>query len=117
LAGSLLLFKLIDQIDEVEEASPGARADDSRSHGDAEMGFAGAGAADEDGIALGIQECACGEFTNLAFIDRGIAEDERVQVFENRELGPASPRATPSVFRRALSTHAGFPRPQRGGLL
>src|SRR6187455_67780 len=53
------------------------------------MGFAGAGAADEDGIALGVQEGAGGEFANLAFIDRRVAEDKSVEVFEDRELGPA----------------------------
>ena len=53
------------------------------------MGFAGAGAADEDRIALSIQECAGGEFANLSFIDRGVAEDERIEVFENREFGSA----------------------------
>ena len=88
-ARRLLLLELIDQIDEVEEASPGAGADDGRSDGDAEMGFAGAGAADEDGVALGVQEGAGGEFANLPLIDRRVGEDEAVEVFEDRELGPA----------------------------
>ena len=47
------------------------------------------GAADEDCIALGVQEGAGGEFANLSLIDRRIAEEERIEVFENRELGPA----------------------------
>ena len=85
----LLLLQLIDQIDQVEEAASGAGTDDRRGDGDAQMGFAGAGAADEDRIALGVQEGAGGEFTNLPFIDRRIGEDELVQVFENRELGAA----------------------------
>ena len=42
------------------------------------MGFTGAGATDEDRIALGIQECAGGEFAHLPFIDRRIGENERV---------------------------------------
>jgi hypothetical protein len=53
-AGGLLLLELIDQIDQVEEASPGAAANDRCGDGDAQMGFAGA--ADEDGVTLGIQE-------------------------------------------------------------
>ncbi len=53
------------------------------------MGFAGAGAADEDCVALGVQEGAGGEFTNLPFIDRRIGKDERVDIFEDWELGPA----------------------------
>lgn len=87
-AGGLLLLQLIDQIDEVEEASPGACADHRRGDGDAEMGFAGAGATDEDGVALGVEEGAGGEFAHLALIDRRIAKDKSVEVFENRELGP-----------------------------
>src|SRR5882672_1871782 len=58
LARSLLLLELVDEIDEVEEPPPGARADHGASDGNAEMGFAGTGAADEDGVALGVQECA-----------------------------------------------------------
>ena len=49
--------------------------------------FAGAGAADEDCIALSVQEGAGGEFANLPFIDRRIGEGERVDIFEDRELG------------------------------
>src|SRR5208337_1245462 len=55
-AGRLLLLELVDKIDEVEEPSSGASADDRRGHGDAEMGFAGSGAADEDRIAFGVEE-------------------------------------------------------------
>ena len=36
----LFLFQLIDEIDEVEEAPPGARSNDGRGYGDAQMGFA-----------------------------------------------------------------------------
>jgi hypothetical protein len=53
------------------------------------MGFAGSGAADKDRIALGVEEGAGGEFTNLPLIDRRIGEDERVEIFEDRELGSA----------------------------
>jgi hypothetical protein len=49
-----------------------------------QMGFAGSGAADKDRIALGVEEGAGGEFTNLPLIDRRIGEDERVEIFEDR---------------------------------
>jgi hypothetical protein len=49
------------------------------------MGFAGAGSADEDRIALGVEEGAGGEFANLSFIDRRIGEDELVEIFEDGE--------------------------------
>jgi hypothetical protein len=39
------------------------------------MGFAGAGPADEDRIALGVKEGAGGEFANLSFINRRIGEE------------------------------------------
>src|ERR1035441_5439871 len=48
-----------------------------------------AGAADEDRVAPGVEESAGGEFAHLALIDRRIGEDERVQVLEDGELGPA----------------------------
>jgi hypothetical protein len=53
------------------------------------MGFAGAGSADEDRIALGVEEGAGGEFANLSFIDWRIGEDELVEIFEDGELGTA----------------------------
>src|ERR1700691_3214769 len=53
------------------------------------MGLSGAGAADEDSIALGIEEGAAGEFAQLALVDRRLGEDERIEVFEDRELGAA----------------------------
>ena len=50
------------------------------------MGFARARAADEDRVALGVEEGAGGEFANLAFVDRRVGEDELVDVLEDREL-------------------------------
>src|SRR5674476_845046 len=63
------------------------------------MRLAGAGAADKDRIALGVQEGASGEFANLPFIDRRIGKDELVQIFEDRELGSAD----------AIADRAGLP--------
>src|SRR5271163_1152424 len=57
------------------------------------MGFAGAGAADEDSIALSVEEGTGGEFAQLALVDRRLGEDERVEIFEDRELGTADPIA------------------------
>ena len=53
------------------------------------MGFAGAGSADEDGVALGVQESAGGELANLPFVDWRIGEHELVEILEDGELGPA----------------------------
>src|SRR5437660_7145870 len=63
------------------------------------MGFSGAGSADEDRIALGIQEGAGGKLANLPFIDRRIGEDELVDILEDRELGTAN----------AVADRAGLP--------
>ncbi len=108
-AGRLLLLEQVDKIDEVEEPSPGASADDRRGHGDAEMGFAGSGAADEDRIAFGIEESAGGEFANLPFIDRRIGEDELVEIFEDRELGSCD-----AITDRAGLTMGAFSPHQAG---
>src|SRR5205823_6414596 len=88
-AGGLFLLELVDHIDQVEEPSPGAGADDGRGDCYAQMGFAGAGSADEDRIAFGVEESAGGELAHLARIDRRVGEDERVEVFEDWKLGSA----------------------------
>src|SRR5580693_8854197 len=98
-AGGLFLFELIDEIDQVEEASPRAGADNCRGYGDAQMGLAGAGAPDEDCVALGVQEGAGSEFAHLPFIDRRVGKDELVHILENRELGSAD----------AVADRAGLP--------
>jgi hypothetical protein len=51
--------------------------------------FSGSGAADQDEVALGVEEGAGGELTDLAFIDRGIGEDEAVEILEDGEPGAA----------------------------
>src|ERR1700692_4493103 len=53
------------------------------------MGFASAGAADEDCVTLGVEEAAGGEFTHQSFIDRRVRKDELVDILEDRELGAA----------------------------
>jgi hypothetical protein len=65
------------------------------------MGLAGPGATDEDSVALGVQERAGSEFTNLAFIDRRIGEDELIEILKNRELGAAD--AIADRIRLAMS--------------
>ncbi len=76
-----------------------AGADNCRGYGDAQMGLAGAGAPDEDCVALGVQEGAGSEFAHLPFIDRRVGEDELVDILQNRELGSAD----------AVADRAGLP--------
>src|SRR3954447_26500849 len=66
---------------------------------DAEMRLARAGAANEDRVALGIQERPGGQFAHLALIDRGLGKDEPIEVLEHRKLGPA----------QAIADRAGLP--------
>src|SRR5476649_2423962 len=73
------------------------------------MGFTGAGATDEDRIALGVQECTGGEFAYLSFIDRRIGEGERVDIFEDLELG-----STDAIADRACLPVGAF-RPDQTG--
>ena len=92
-AGGIFLLELIDQIEQVIEPSPGPGADDRRGDADAQMGFARAGSADEDCVALGVEESTGREFPHLALIDRGVGEHEAVEVLEHRELGGGDPVA------------------------
>jgi hypothetical protein len=50
----------------------------------------------EDRVALGVEEAALAEFSNLAFIDRRVGKDELVDILENREL-----RARDAITDRA----------------
>ncbi len=55
-AGAGFGLEPVDQVDDVEEAAPGAIADAGPRDGDGEMALAGAGAADQHGVALVGQE-------------------------------------------------------------
>ena len=53
----------------------------------AEMGFAGAGAADEDGVTLGVEERTGRQLTKLShLVDRRVGKDEAVEILQDREL-------------------------------
>jgi hypothetical protein len=53
------------------------------------MGFAGAGAADEDSVALGVEEGAGRQLAHLSLIDGRVGEDEAVEIFQHGEFGAA----------------------------
>ena len=57
-AGAGFGLEPVDQVDDVEEAAPGANADAGPRDGDGEMALAGAGPADQHGVALVGQEAA-----------------------------------------------------------
>src|ERR1700722_6457296 len=85
----LFLFELIDEIDEIEEASARSGTDDGGGDGDRQMGLSRAGPADQDQIALSVDEVAGGEFANLPFVDRRALEDESLEVLQHGESGAA----------------------------
>ena len=68
-------------------ARSGADAD-SRD-GDRQMGLAGAGSADQHGVALLGEEGAAGEVANESLVDRRVLEGEVVDVLGERQLGEA----------------------------
>ncbi len=51
------------------------------------MGLAGAGAADEDGIALAVEEVAGGQVADQGLVDLGGVEGELVELLGQRQLG------------------------------
>lgn len=82
-------------------------ADRYQRHGDAQAGFAGASAANEDRVAFGNQEGAGGELADQALVDRGVSKNELVEVLEDRELGPCGAIADEaSLTVRSLGARA-----------
>ena len=77
----------IDEIDDVIKPAAGARADAASGDGDSKMRFAGAGSADQHGIALLCNEAAAGEIIDERLVDRGTLEVEVVDILGERKLG------------------------------
>ena len=77
----------IDEIDHVVEPATGAGADAASGDGNGQMGLAGAGAADQHGVALLGDEATTGEVTDERLIDRRALELEVVDVLGKRQLG------------------------------
>ena len=82
--GSGLVLQPGDEIDDSVEAAAGAAADAAAGNGDGEMRFAGAGAADQHGVALLGEEGAGGEIADQAFVDRRAGKGEAVEILGSR---------------------------------
>ncbi len=80
-------IQLVDQIDDIEEPSPGSVADTSPDDADGQMGFAGSGSPDQDQTALMIQEVPAGQAPDERFVDGRRFEVEFVQFLGQGELG------------------------------
>lgn len=77
----------VDEIDDVVEAAAAAGTDAAAGDGDCQMGLAGAGAADQDDVALLLEETAGGEVVDLRLVDRRAVELEAVDVLGQGQLG------------------------------
>jgi len=85
--GTGLGFQAVHKIHDVVEATAFSGADTVAAEGDGEMGFAGSGAADEDGIALLGEEAAFGQIAHQAFVDGRALEVEAGNLLGQRQLG------------------------------
>src|SRR5205807_4320030 len=70
----------VDEIDHVVEAATRAGSDAAAGNCDRQMGLAGAGPANQDGIALLGEEATAGEIAHQGLVDRGAVELEVVEV-------------------------------------
>jgi len=77
----------IDEIDHVVEPTAGAGSDAASGNGDSKMRLAGAGPADQHGVALLCNEAAVGEVIYERLVDRRALELEVIEVFGERQLG------------------------------
>src|ERR1700704_4791290 len=80
-------LQAIDEVDHVVEAPAGARSDAASGNGDGQMGLTGAGAADQNGIALLGDEATAGEVIDQRLVDRCALELEVLKVLGKRQLG------------------------------
>jgi hypothetical protein len=79
-------FEAIDEIDHVVEPAAGATTDAASRNGDGKMRLAGAGPADQRGVALG-DEPAAGEVVDERLVDRGALKREVGEILSERQLG------------------------------
>lgn len=91
LALGLLLFKLVDQVQQVEEAHSGPAADAVDADGDAQVRLAGACAADEDDVCPRLHEAALAQRPDPVFDHRRGRKVEALQVLHHGKLGDPQP--------------------------
>ena len=85
--GPGLGLEAVDQVDGVVEPDPGPGTHAGTADRYGEVGFAGAGAADQHGVALAGEEAAGREVADQHFIDRRRGEVEAGDLFGQRQLG------------------------------
>jgi len=92
-AGAALGRKLVEQIDNVEEAATLACADAGASDRDGKVGLAGSGSADQHEVSLMSQEVAAGQVADKALVDRHSAPTRygRNAILPRRNASAARP--------------------------
>ena len=80
-------LEVVDQVDDVVAPAACALSDAGPRDGDGEMGLAGAGAADQDDVALALQEAAAGELLDQGLVDRRGGEVEVGQLLGRWQPG------------------------------
>ena len=80
-------LKTVDGVDDVIEPTTGTGSNATAGNGDGKVGFAGAGAADEHGIALLGDEATAGEVDDEGLVDRRTIKVEVIEVLGKRQLG------------------------------
>ncbi len=83
----LFLLQLIDEIDDVIEPDPVPGLDGGHAEGNGEMGFAGAGATDQNQIVSGGGERGGGQLPEARFRERRFGEVEMRQIPVHGEAG------------------------------
>ena len=77
----------VDQVDDIVEAAAGAGADAIAGDGDRQVALAGAGSADQYGVALVGEEGAGGQIADHPFVDGSTGELELGELLGQRQLG------------------------------
>src|SRR6201992_1848828 len=80
-------LQAVDEVDHVVEATAGTGSDTASGNGDGQMGLAGAGTADQHGIALLGDEATAGEIIDQRLVDGCAFELEVLKVLGKRQLG------------------------------
>ena len=83
-------LKPVDEIDHVVEPAAGAAADAASGNGDGKMCLAGAGPADQHGVALLGDEAAAGEVVDERLVDRRASNWKTSRSFASGNLAMVS---------------------------
>jgi hypothetical protein len=79
-------LELVDEVDNVEEAGLAAGSDAAASDGYGDVALARAGAADEDDVALAVEERTTGKVVHELFVDRRALEGNVGELLGQRQL-------------------------------